>query len=135
MKPSVKSVLFALGAAVLGAVMTLPASAQQSKPRGCDNVSTSRDKTPKPDSRCLLAVPDKYLDQQKHAVVKFISQNPPERTTKTPNGVIIYDGHDANGEPYRIVAGRNGWGTSGSAPQINAGSKTGGGSGGRTSAR
>jgi len=133
MKPSVKSVLFALGAAGLSAVMTLPASAQQSKPRGGDNVSTSRDKTPKPDSRCLHAAPDKYLDQQKHAVVKFIGQNPPERTTKTPDGTIIYDGHDANGESYRVVLGRTSWGSSGSAPQI--GGKTGGGSGGRTSAR
>lgn len=135
MKASIKSVLlFTLVGVSLSVVTALPALAQ-SKLKGCDNISTSRDKTPKPDSRCMLAAPDKYRDEQKHAVVKFISQNPPERTTKTPNRVVIYDGHDANGEPYRVVVGRNGWGTSGSAPQIDIGSKTGGGSGGRTSAR
>lgn len=42
MKTSVQSVLFALGAAGLSAAMTLPASAQQFKGRGCDNVSTSK---------------------------------------------------------------------------------------------
>jgi len=64
MKTSVQSVLFALGAAGLSAAMTLPASAQQFKGRGCDNVSTSRDKTPKPDSRCMLASDERYLQEQ-----------------------------------------------------------------------
>ena len=55
MKSSMKFVLLALG---LSVVMTAPASAQVFKPRGgqtCDNPSTARDKTQKPDYRCLRA--------------------------------------------------------------------------------
>jgi len=50
--------LLALGAASLSAALTLPASAQTSKPSGtqnCDNKSTARDKVQRPDSRCLNA--------------------------------------------------------------------------------
>jgi hypothetical protein len=57
MKTSTKFVLFVLAAAGLSAVMALPASAQVFKSRGqtCDNPSTARDKTQKPDYRCLRA--------------------------------------------------------------------------------
>ena len=55
MKTSLKFVLLAVG---LSAMMTLPASAQ-SKFKGCDNVSTSRDKTPKPDTRINISTNNK----------------------------------------------------------------------------
>jgi hypothetical protein len=57
MKSSTKSVLFALAAAGVSAVMTVPATAQVFKPREdqtCDNPSTARDKSLKPETRCLL---------------------------------------------------------------------------------
>src|SRR5262249_11630329 len=125
-------------AAGLSALLTLPASAQQFKGRGCDNVSTSRDKTPKPDSRCQHAAPDKYLDQQKKAYDDFLTNNQPKKAAavQTPKGtVIVLDGVDGNGVPHRIVSGPGGYAGSGSAPQINVGNKRNGGSGGRTSAR
>jgi hypothetical protein len=61
MKASMKSVLLALAAAGLSAVMTAPGSAQVFKPRDqtCDNKSTARDKTLRPDTRCLQGGPRK----------------------------------------------------------------------------
>jgi len=132
MKTSVKSVLFALGAASLSAAMTLPASAQVFKGRGCDNVSTSRDKTPKPDSRCMHAAPDKYREQQ-NQYQQFMKANPPSGIVNGPNGSKIYEGFNKNGEKYRIVqGGGGGWAGDGSAPKGSTGS---GGSRGGTKPR
>ena len=135
MKTSVQSVLFALGAAGLSAAMTLPASAQQFKGRGCDNVSTSRDKTPKPDSRCQHTASEKYRDQNQpsNSYEKFMAANPPKQTYYGPNGSKIYEGFNKNGEKYRIVqGGGGGWAGDGSAPKGSTGS---GGSRGGTKPR
>jgi hypothetical protein len=122
MKTSVKSVLFALGAAGLSAAMTLPTSAQVFKGRGCDNVSTSRDKTPKPDSRCMHAAPDKYREQQ-NQYQQFMKANPPSGIVNGPNGSKIYEGVDKKGISYRIVHGGGGaWAGAGSAPSGSTGS-------------
>ena len=61
MKASMKSVLLALAAAGLSAAMIAPASAQVFKPRDqtCGNKSTARDKTLRPDTRCLQGGPRK----------------------------------------------------------------------------
>lgn len=55
MNASTKSALFAFAAASLSVVMTAPASAQVFKPRDqtCANPSTARDKSLKPETRCL----------------------------------------------------------------------------------
>ena len=117
MKASIKSVLlFTLVGVSLNVVTVLPALAQ-SKLNGCDNISTSRDKTPKPDSRCQHAASDPYRNQKAlELFAKFTAENPPKRITPGPNGNTIYDGVDSNGEHYRIVSGPNGIATSGSAP-------------------
>jgi hypothetical protein len=120
MKTSVKSVLFALGAAGLSAAMTLPASAQQFKGRGCDNVSTSRDKTPKPDSRCMLASDERYLQEQ-NRLFAFIHANPPTKTTKGPAGTVVYEGRDRNGDSYRVTSGDGSVIGTGSAAKFNVG--------------
>ena len=122
---TVKSVLFALGAVGLSAAMTLPASAQQFKGRGCDNVSTSRDKTPKPDSRCLLATDERYLQEQ-NRLFAFIHANPPTKTTKGPFGQVVYEGSDRNGDGYRISSGAGGAVGTGSAAKVNGGGGRGG---------
>lgn len=122
---TVKSVLFALGAAGLSAAMTLPASAQQFKGRGCDNVSTSRDKTPKPDSRCMLTADERYLQEQ-NRLFAFIHANPPTKTTKAPNGMVIYEGRDRNGDDYRIASGAGTAVGTGSAAKVNGGGGRGG---------
>jgi hypothetical protein len=61
MNASTKSVLLALAVAGLSAVITAPVSAQVFKPRDqtCDNKSTARDKTLRPDTRCLQGGPRK----------------------------------------------------------------------------
>ncbi len=119
MKTSVRSALLALGAAGLSAVMTLPASAQQFKGRGCDNVSTSRDKTPKPDSRCMLTADERYLQEQ-NRLFAFIHANPPTKTTKS-GGTVIYEGRDRNGDGYRIVSTGGAVIGTGSATKFNVG--------------
>jgi len=111
MKTPLKFALLAVG---LSAMMSFPASAQQFKSRGkgCDNVSTSRDKTPKPDSRCLQAPPESYAEQQAR-VFTFIHANPPTKTTIHNDGVR-YQGTDSNGKPYEIFTSPSvsaGWGS------------------------
>ena len=128
MKTSNKSVLFALAAAGLSTVMTLPASAQQFKGRGCDNVSTSRDKTPKPDSRCMLTMDERYQQEQAR-LFAFIHANPPTKTTRGAGTSVIYEGRDSNGDPYRISS------MGGAIVGTGSAAKGRGGSGGRTSAR
>ena len=83
MKASMKSVFLALAAASLSAVITTPASAQVFKPRDqtCDNKSTARDKTLRPDTRCLQGGPgkEKHADQMT-TVKEFTDKYPPTKT-------------------------------------------------------
>jgi len=128
MKTSLKFVLLAIG---LSNVMMLPAPAQQVKSRnqGCDNKTTSRNKTLRPDNRCLSAAPEKYRHQQ-YKYQQFMKATPPSQLRRGPNGSEIFEDYNKKGEWYRIVhGGGGGWASDGSAP------KTGGGSGGQTSAR
>jgi hypothetical protein len=138
MKSSTKFVLLALAAAGLTAVVTLPASAQQFKPRGdqtCDNPSTARDKVLKPGDRCFRVAPDSYKEQQR--ITSFVKANPPDTTTTTnrPDGTTkyVFEG-SRNGVPYRIeidpVTGRK---MSGSASHLSGSTARNGGSKARSS--
>ena len=86
MKTSLKFVLLAIG---LSNVMMLPAPAQQVKSRnqGCDNKTTSRDKTLSPDNRCLSAAPEKYRHQQ-YKYQQFMKATPPSQLRLGPNGSV-----------------------------------------------
>ncbi|HUL90245.1 MAG TPA: hypothetical protein VLU23_18945 [Pseudolabrys sp.] len=140
MKTSITSVLFAVAAASVSAAMTLPASAQTYKPRDqtCDNKSTARDKVQRPDSRCVNATSETYTNEAAEragkAVQAFTAANPPQKTTDTfdrnKNPVVIYDGVNRNGDPYRIVVGGGG-GVAGSGSASGLGGN-GGGRGGRS---
>jgi hypothetical protein len=142
MKTSTTLMLLALGAASLNGALTLPASAQTFKPRAetCDNKSTARDKVQRPDQRCVLATSEKYLDEKQKLgkYADFVAKNPSDKITRTPTGVIVSDGIDRNGDPYRIVSGPGGVSGSGSASGITFNNNGRGGSGGgkgRTSSR
>lgn len=134
-KASTKLALFVLGAASLNAALTLPASAQKSKPsdQTCDNPSTARDKVLRPDSRCVRTKSETYTDEQQayNRLTSFLSANPPTRVTPAPGQVKVYDGVDRNGDPYRIVNGAHGFAGSGSASGIKFTSSNGGSGGGK----
>jgi hypothetical protein len=135
MKASTK-LLFALAAAGLSAVMTLPASAQKFVPRGdqtCANPSTARDKTQqKTDARCLRPKSgpgwEKYADERAgQRLNSFIKANPPQKTTDVFGGdgnkhspfSTVYTGVDGRGVPYRIIVGEKGFSGSGSASGLS----------------
>jgi hypothetical protein len=140
MKASTKSALFAFAAAALSAVMTAPASAQVFKPRDqtCDNPSTARDKSLKPETRCLKGGPlkEKYQDQQAQRISSFVTANPPKTSTVVPNkdgsNRVIVRGKDGNGVPYQIVYSGSGTVGYGSAAGINPGKGGGGSTKGRS---
>ncbi|HYC18088.1 MAG TPA: hypothetical protein VEC94_12850 [Pseudolabrys sp.] len=138
MKTSTTSVLLVLAAASVSAAMTLQVSAQTYKPRDqtCDNKSTARDKVQRPDQRCVNVTSETYTNEAAERAGKaaqaFIAANPPQKTTDTfdrnRNPVIIYDGVNRSGDPYRIVVG-GGVAGSGSASGLGG---NGGGKGGRS---
>jgi len=145
MKALMKSVLFALAAAGLSTVVTAPASAQVFKPRDqtCDNKSTARDKTLRPDTRCMQGGgrSETYNEQQKGSkeekYADFVKKNPPSYQAYLSGGKTYYqEGRDRNGAPYTIITSPTGTVGYGSASGISfsAASKGGNGSSrGRTS--
>jgi hypothetical protein len=132
------SVLLALAAAGLSAVMTAPASAQVFKPRDqtCDNKSTARDKTLRPDTRCLQGGPgkEKAADEQSRKAAEFL-QDPQKKIKVTPNkdgsNRVVISGTNGSGVPYRIVTSGGKIVGYGSAAGINPGKGGGGGKGQR----
>ena len=92
MKSSMKFVLLALG---LSVVMTAPASAQVFKPRGgqtCDNPSTARDKTQKPDYRCLRAPKEGRANEKQFTLGTAAAKKP-----LVPDGPLRRDYIPQNG--------------------------------------
>jgi hypothetical protein len=102
MKSSTKFVLLALAAAGLSGAMTAPTSAQVFKPRGdqtCDNPSTARDKSLKPETRCLRPKSgpafERWMNQQiaggnPKASQPLVPGGPPRRDYDAPNGGVPY---------------------------------------------
>jgi hypothetical protein len=99
MKASMKSVFLACAAAGLSAVLTAPASAQVFKSRGaqtCDNKSTARDRSLKPETRCFQAPKEgqayekwfeKWADQGlANAKKPLVPGGPPRRDYIPANG-------------------------------------------------
>jgi len=128
MKALMKSVLFALAAAGVSVAMTASTSAQVFKPRDqtCDNKSTARDKTLRPDTRCLQGGPGKEKAADERAnqrLNSFIKANPPEKTYDVfgKGGTVsqVRVGVDGRGIPYRIINGEKGISGSGSASGLS----------------
>jgi len=75
-KTSIKLALLVFGAATLSAVWTLPASAQTTQT--CPNASTARDKTLRPDQRCLSRA-ERRTDEAAKKPQVIVQENEPGR--------------------------------------------------------
>lgn len=114
MKKTSKLVLLVLGAASLSASLTLPVSAQTraSSSQTCDNASTARDKTLRPDARCLKTS-EKYTEERAKPQV-IVQENLPGRGGWTgasnPGPHINYN--DIKSGKAGVVQGNSGSGGS-----------------------